>query len=106
MGVIHDMALAFFTALGVVVGGCFIGSIGSLITTGSPFHTMLVLAKPIKLWAVLAAIGGTFPMIQALDSGIWSGEIRVMLQHLSILISSLVGASTGYWLIFTLAGGE
>lgn len=106
MGILHDIALTFFTAMGVVLGGSIIGSLATLVSLDSPVHAMLIIAKPIKLWAMVVALGGTFPTIQALDSGIWTGEIRLILQHLALIISSFLGASTGYWLVLVVAGGE
>jgi len=103
---LRDLVLAFFTALGVVLGGCIIGSLASVFSRGSPVHTMLVLAKPIKLWAIVIAIGGTLPTIQALDSGIWYGEVRLLLQHLAMIVTAFLGASVGYWLVTALAGAE
>lgn len=106
MGILHDIALTFFTALGVVLGGSIIGSLATLVSLDSPVHTMLVIAKPIKLWAMVVALGGTFPTIQALDSGIWTGEVRLILQHLALIVSGFLGASIGYWLVMIVAGGE
>ena len=67
---------------------------------------MLIIAKPIKLWAMVVALGGTFPTVQALDTGIWSGEFRLILQHLALIFSGFLGASFGYWLVMIVAGGE
>jgi len=102
---LYDVALTFFTALGVVLGGSIIGSLATFVSLDSPVHTMLVIAKPIKLWAMVVALGGTFPTIQALDAGVWAGEVRLLLQHLALIVSSFLGASAGYWLILAVAGG-
>lgn len=67
---------------------------------------MLVIAKPIKLWAIVAAIGGTFTTIQVIDSTVWSGEIRLLLHQLTMIVSGFLGASVGYWIVLTIAGGE
>jgi len=61
LSTLYDVALTFFTALGVVVGGSVIGSLATVVSPDSPVHTMLVIAKPIKLWAMVVALGGTFP---------------------------------------------
>lgn len=106
MGVLHDGTLAFFTALGVVLGGSIVGALATVLLAGSPLHTMLVIAKPIKMWAILAAIGGSFTTIQAIDTGLWAGEVRVLLHQLIVVVCGFFGASAGYWLVLTLAGGE
>lgn len=101
-----ELTLAFFTAMGVVVGGCVIGSLASILHSGSPLHTMLVVAKPIKLWAVVVAMGGTFQTIEAIDSGIGSGQIGLLLRHLAMILASFLGASGGHWIVISIAGGE
>lgn len=106
MNLLENVGLPFFTALGVVLGGCIVGSLASLFTLSSPFHTMLIIAKPIKLWAILAAMGGTLSAIQAIDTSVWAGEVRLLLHQLIMILSSFVGASVGYWIILTIAGSE
>lgn len=103
---IHDLSLSFFTALGVVLGGSIIGSLSSIIHLGSPVHSMLVIARPIKLWAILVALGGTFSTLKAIDTGVWAGEIRLLVQQLALILSAFLGASVGYWLIWVISGGE
>lgn len=106
MSVLHDLSLTFFTALGVVLGGSIVGALASVALPGSPFHTMIVLAKPIKLWAILVALGGTFPTMEAINSGILGGEVRLLLHQLAMIVSGFVGASLGYWIVVAIAGGE
>lgn len=103
---LHNVGLPFFTAVGVVVGGCVIGSLAGVVFMNSPFHTMLVIAKPLKFWAILAAIGGTFSTIEAIETSVWTGELRLLLQQLTMIVCSFLGASVGYWIVLTLAGGE
>jgi len=106
MAILHDLSLSFFTALGVVLGGSLIGALSAFVHLGSPLQSMLILARPIKLWAIVVALGGTFSTIQALDTSVWTGEVRVLLQQLALILSSFLGASVGYWLILMIAGGE
>lgn len=106
MGFVHDLAMTFFTALGIVLGGSIVGSLASVVVPGSPFHSMVVLAKPIKLWAIVVALGGTLPTVQAIDSGIAGGEIRLLLHQVAMVVSGFVGASLGYWIVVSIAGGE
>ncbi len=106
MNLLENVGLPFFTALGVVLGGCLVGSLSALFTFNSPFHTMLIIAKPIKLWAILTAMGGSLSAIQAIDTSVWSGEVRLLLHQLVVILSSFFGASVGYWIILTLAGSE
>jgi len=106
MGFAHDLALTFFTALGVVLGGSIVGALASVAFEGSPFHTMVVLAKPIKLWAILVALGGTFPTMEAIDSGILGGEARLLVRQLAMVVCGFLGATLGYQVVVAVAGGE
>ncbi len=95
----------FFTALGVVIGGAIIGSLPGLILDGRPLRAAYDLARGLKLWAMVVAIGGTFPTIRALESSILGGELLVLGKQLLLIAGAFLGANTGYWLITTLAGG-
>jgi hypothetical protein len=95
----------FFTSLGVVLGGAFLGMIPGLIFDGRPFMTLYELGRSLKLWAVIVAIGGTFPTIRALEEGILGRELLVLAKQLLLLTGAFVGANFGHWLITTLAGG-
>ena len=101
-----EMLLAFFTAFGVVVGGAVIGSLATLLTTGSPLQTMNILAKSVKMWAIVVAMGGTFPAIKAIESGLWGGEVITLARQVAIIISGVIGAYCGYWIMMILTGGE
>ncbi|HEY8344025.1 MAG TPA: YtrH family sporulation protein [Bacillota bacterium] len=95
----------FFTSLGVVLGGAFFGVIPGLIFDGRPLMAAYELARSLKLWAMIVAIGGTFPTIRALEEGILGRELAVLGKQLLLLTGAFVGANFGHWLITTLAGG-
>jgi|SRR5690554_8061201 len=95
----------FFTSLGVVLGGAMLGAIPGLIFEGRPFMTAYELARSLKLWAMVVAIGGTFPTIRALEEGILGKELLVLGKQLLLLTGAFVGANLGLWIITTLAGG-
>lgn len=98
--------MAFFTALGVVLGGSIVGSLGTLLATGSPLATMSALARSVKVWAVVVAMGGTFPTIRALESGLTGGEPGTLLRQVLIIVAGFAGATCGYTIVIRLAGGE
>lgn len=101
-----ELLLAFFTAFGVVLGGSIVGSLATLITTGSPLQTMNLLAKSVKLWAVVVAMGGTFPTIRALESGLAGGELLTLARQVAIIVAGFGGATCGYSIIMAITGGE
>ena len=83
--IVKGLLLPFFTALGVIIGGSFIGGLAALFYPESPFYRMQTLAGDVKLWAIVVVIGGTFPTLRALDSGLFGGEaihlVRQMARH-------------------------
>jgi len=56
----HKIVLIFFTALGVMLGSAMVGSLAAVIVREPPVAVMLKLARDMKIWAIAAAIGGTF----------------------------------------------
>ena len=88
-----DLLLAFFTAF-ESIGGAVIGSLATLLTTGSPLHTMYTLAQSVKVWAVVVAMGGTFPAIRALESGL-GGEFLVLVRQAGTILAGFSGAYCG-----------
>ncbi|MFZ7104674.1 MAG: YtrH family sporulation protein [Peptococcaceae bacterium] len=102
----NRLIFIFCTALGIVLGGSLIGSLSTIITGEQPYFTMRKLAEDMKLWAVVAAIGGSFSSFEALGSGLFSGEFRILGKHFFYVISSFAGAEIGIYLIYTLTGGR
>lgn len=102
----QKMVIIFFTAMGVVLGAALVGSAAAIIIKQPPATTMLRLAGEIKIWAIVAAIGGTFTAIEVLESGIFTGEFRAVIKQLLFVLSGFTGAQLGYFLILCLAGGK
>lgn len=93
----------FFTALGMIIGGTFIGSVSATLTGHGPLRTMSEMAKDLKIWAAVAAIGGTFDSLQTLETGLLEGQIRTVLKQLGFMFAAFAGAHLGYVLVLTLA---
>jgi len=87
----HKIVLIFFTALGVMLGSAMVGSLAAVIVREPPVAVMLKLARDMKIWAIAAAIGGTFYTFEIFDSG---------------LFSALAGTQFGYYLILSLCEGR
>lgn len=96
--------LVFFTALGVLLGASLVGSLAAVLVGHPPVEIMLKLAQEIKIWAIVAAIGGTFTTIEIMQLGILEGEIRTLIKQLLYLISAFGGAHLGYIIITNLVG--
>lgn len=104
--IVKGLLLPFFTALGVIVGGSFIGGLAALFYAESPFHRMQKLAGDVKLWAIVVVIGGTFPTLRALDSGIFGGEFIHLVRQLALIVAGFLGSQTGFWIVMTVTGGR
>ncbi|NPV42817.1 MAG: hypothetical protein HPY70_02360 [Firmicutes bacterium] len=102
--VLKEFLLPFFTALGVVLGASIIGSLGTLLTFGSPLQTMVNLAKNVRIWALVVAIGGTFSTIRIIESGIFGGEIIALARQVVVILGAFLGSYLGYWIIINIVG--
>jgi hypothetical protein len=93
----------FFTSLGMIIGGTFIGSLSATLTGYGPLRTMSQLAKDLKIWAAVAAIGGTFDSLQVLETSLLTGQLRLLIKQLGFLLAAFAGAHLGYVLIIALS---
>lgn len=93
----------FFTALGMIIGGTFIGSVSATLFGYGPLRTMAQLAKDLKIWAAVAAIGGTFDSLQTLETGLLAGQMKLVLKQLGFMLAAFAGAHLGYILVITLS---
>lgn len=100
------LLLPFFTALGVIIGGSFIGGLAALFYPESPFYRMQTLAGDVKLWAIVVVIGGTFPTLRALDSGLFGGEVIHLVRQMAVIMAGFLGSQVGYWIVMTVTGGR
>lgn len=91
---------SYFIALGVLIGGTLIGGIGAYLAGEPPLSTIYQLANRLKIWALVAAIGGTFDAFYSFERGIFEGETRNIVKQVLLIVSAMGGAQTG-WLIIT-----
>jgi len=99
-----ELILTFSLALGVVLGGSLFGSLGGLVG-GYPARTMARLAGELKLWAVVASLGGSFETFRQLEQGLIGGEFLAFAKQLLLLAVAFAGAHVGALLVL-LATGE
>ncbi|MEW6047887.1 MAG: YtrH family sporulation protein [Bacillota bacterium] len=101
---LYQVVTALFLALGVVIGGSLFGGLSALFTGRPPIATIQELARTIKLWAIVAAIGGSFPTIQAIETGLLAGQPGALARQVAIILAGLLGAQLGQWLVAGLTG--
>lgn len=100
---LSSMIQCYFIALGVIIGGAFIGSIGAFATGEPPMTMMGRIAKSLRIWAIVAAIGGTFDAISNFERGIFEGSTIDMIKQILLIITAMGGVQTALlvieWLI-------
>lgn len=86
-------------AFGIVTGAGVFAGIGAILNNHPPLRTMLNLAGSVKIWAVAAALGGTFSSFEIIEKGLFNGEIKSIFKQLAYILTALIGANLGYSLI-------
>ncbi|WP_026906445.1 YtrH family sporulation protein [Paucisalibacillus globulus] len=93
----------FFIAFGVIIGGSLIGSIGAFATGDAPLTEVLRIGKKLGIWAIVAAIGGTFDAIEKFQDGFLEGTSIEILKQGLLILSAMGGAKTAMiileWLV-------
>lgn len=89
----------FFIALGVILGGSIIGSIGEFLTGDAPVSSMTRIADRLKIWAIVAAIGGTFDAIANVERSIFGGSTFDLFKQVLLIISAMGGVKAGMTII-------
>jgi hypothetical protein len=103
---LQTLVLTFFVALGVNLGGSFLGALGAVLTRRPPLHTMLDLAGELKIWALVAALGGTFGVIKIFEAGVFDKQFFDLVKQLLLICSAFLGAHLGYLIIMSLAANK
>src|SRR5699024_2475797 len=89
----------YFVAFVVVIGGTIIGSIGSFITGEAPLTSMSRIAKSLRIWAIVAAIGRTFDAIANFEKGMLDGSTIDLFKQVMLILSAMGGVKTAILLI-------
>jgi len=98
--------LDFFIAFGIVLGGTLLAGIGAVITFQPPADTMHHIADHLKIWAVVAAIGGTIDPIRAMESHFWMGNLNLVCKQLLYIFVSFLGAHFSTELMYWMCRGK
>lgn len=98
--------LDFCVSMGLVVGGSLLGGFAALITHHNPTTTMVTLADELKIWALVAALGGTMDMLRVIDRGVFGLHLLPMARQLIYLLAAFLGCQAGYILVTWLTDGR
>jgi hypothetical protein len=101
---IDTLVLNVFISCGVILGGTLVGSLGSVFIGRAPGHSMAELAGKLKIWALVAAMGGTFDTLRAIETGFLGWQLGTVAKQVLLIFSSFLGAHAGYLLLLWLAG--
>lgn len=94
-----NLLYSFLIAFGIIIGASIFAGVGAILNNHPPLKTMLDLASSIKIWAVAAALGGTFSSFEIFDKGLFNGEIKSIIKQMIYIFSALSGANLGYGLV-------
>lgn len=98
------MIIDYFVAFGVLLGGCLIGGLGAFLVGEPPMTWVQNHVDKLKIWALVAAIGGTFDTITAIEKGFFNEYYGEMVKHLLYIGSAFFGAHTASLLIHWMIG--
>ncbi|MGB8955632.1 MAG: YtrH family sporulation protein [Tumebacillaceae bacterium] len=101
---ISTVILDFFVALGIVLGGSILGAIGALFTHNPPMTTMYRLADQLKIWALVAALGGTMDTLKIIDTSVFGGTLDGAIKQFFYLVAAFLGCNVGFYLVKWIAG--
>lgn len=90
---------SYFIALGVLLGGSLIGGLAAFLTGNPPLTAIFRLSNLLKIWAIVAAIGGTFDTVYSFERGLLEGETKDLFKQFLLILSALGGAQTGATII-------
>jgi hypothetical protein len=91
-----SLVYIFLISFGVVIGASLFSGIAAIICNHPPLKKMLDISLTIKIWAMAIAIGGTFSSFEAIEKGIFSGEIKSVIRQVIYITVALLGANLGY----------
>ncbi|MCU6712434.1 YtrH family sporulation protein [Paenibacillus sp. J5C_2022] len=84
--------LDFFIAFGIVIGGAMLAGIGSVFMLMPPATIMMDTAARLKIWAIVAAIGGSIDPVRVIESNISAGQLSPAAQQICFILFAFLGA--------------
>lgn len=95
----------FSIAFGVVLGGSILGGIAAVLTLQPPTFAMKTIAENIKIWAVVAAIGGTIDPFRYIETNFLISQYSPAIQQILYIVSAFFGAHMGTKLVQFMCNG-
>lgn len=92
-------AFCFLIAFGVVLGGAMLAGMGSVFLMTPPKYKMLEVASNLKIWALVAAVGGTIDPIRVIESQLLEGYLSPAMHQIGYILFAFLGAHMGTELV-------
>ncbi|GLX69594.1 YtrH family sporulation protein [Paenibacillus glycanilyticus] len=93
--ILTKAGLDFFIAFGVVMGGSMLAGIGSVFLLLPPTSMMLSTASNLKIWAIVAAVGGSIDPMRVIESNISEGHLSPAAIQIAYIAIAFLGAHMG-----------
>ncbi|GIP33697.1 YtrH family sporulation protein [Paenibacillus sp. J2TS4] len=93
------LTMDFFIAFGIVLGGSMLGGIAAVFILQPPAVYMLKIAGNIKIWAMVAAVGGTIDPLRVIEFNFTEGYLSPAIKQILYFIVAFIGAQMAYQLI-------
>jgi hypothetical protein len=84
----------YFIAFGVIIGGSIIGSIAAFAIGDAPVSSITRIANNLRIWAIVAAIGGTFDAIENFQRGLLDGSTLDLFKQVLLILSAMGGVKS------------
>jgi hypothetical protein len=92
-------AFCFFIAFGVVIGGALLAGLGSVFLWTPPKDKMLEVAGNLKIWALVASVGGTIDPMRVIEYNVLEGHLSPAMIQIGYILFAFLGAHMGTELI-------
>jgi hypothetical protein len=102
IGFFPSLFEGYFIALGVILGGSLLGGLAAFLTGQPPLTAIFRYSTSLRIWAIVAAIGGTFDTVYSFEKGLFDGGTKDLFKQFLLILSALGGAQTGAKLILWL----
>ncbi|WP_027964263.1 YtrH family sporulation protein [Halalkalibacillus halophilus] len=101
---IFALIKCFFISFGVLMGGAFFGSLSAYISGQPPITELEIAAKKLRIWAIVAAIGGTFDAISTFEKGIFESSTIDVMKQILLIIMAMGGVKSALMIISWITG--
>ncbi|KPV43618.1 YtrH family sporulation protein [Alicyclobacillus ferrooxydans] len=98
-----NLLIDFFVSMGMVLGGSLLGGLGALLFHTPPLSVMVRLSEDLKIWAMVATLGGTMDTLKVLESGFLKRDLVPVGRQITYLAVAFIGCQLGALLIRWLA---